>query len=953
MRRAKKGLLLQDKKKRKKGMSNNNYIRIKGSKVNNLQNVSLDIPRNQLIVITGLSGSGKSSLAFDTLYAEGQRRYIESLSAYARLFLGKINKPNVEYIHGLPPAIAIEQKVNTQNPRSTLGTSTEIYEYIKLLYARLGETYSPISGELVKRDSVSDVCDYIFSLPEDVRIILYAPFLIRNERSPKEQLQVLLKQGFNRIQIKDEIIYIDDYLKQKQINHEEIHLLIDRFTADPSEENQSRVADSIETAFFEGQGACYIEIHFPNGPCKKHSFSNKFEKDGITFKKPSINMFSFNNPYGACPRCEGFGNTLGIDPDLVIPDKSLSVYEDAIVCWKTEKMSEYKDQLIKNASRFHFPIHRPIYKLSKEEYQLLWDGNEYFEGINSFFSWVESNTYKIQYRVMLSRYKGKTICPLCKGSRLTEEAAYVKVEGVNIHTLIEMPLEECLDFFNKLTFKDTNKQLIAERLVKEIRTRLRFLCELGLGYLSLNRSSNTLSGGESQRVNIAGSLGSSLVGSLYILDEPSIGLHSKNTQELIKVLQHLRDIGNTVVVVEHDEDIIRAADHIIDTGPLSGRHGGQIVFQGNIQALYAHPSSITSKYLRGEASIDIPITRRKSNGFISLKNVSLYNIRNISVDIPLHALVLITGVSGSGKSTLIKEILYPLLSRHIETISINQKEVFPHLSGDLDQIAEIELVDQNPIGRSSRSNPATYLGAFEYIRQLFAEQALSKSRGYKPGFFSFNVEGGRCEACQGEGRIHIKMQFMADVDIECDECKGKCYKDETLEVNIDGKNIYDILQLTVDEAIAFFQSIPSNRLTQNIIHCLQPLSDVGVGYLQLAQSSASLSGGEAQRIKLALFLGKGNKQKNTLFIFDEPTTGLHFHDIKNLYKTFQELIKKGHSLIIIEHNLELIKCADWIIDLGPEGGNKGGQVVCQGTPEDIIQHKDSYTAQYLMKKLIP
>ncbi|MDD2622253.1 MAG: excinuclease ABC subunit UvrA [Bacteroidales bacterium] len=934
-------------------MSNNNYIRIKGSKVNNLQNVSLDIPRNQLIVITGLSGSGKSSLAFDTLYAEGQRRYIESLSAYARLFLGKINKPNVEYIHGLPPAIAIEQKVNTQNPRSTLGTSTEIYEYIKLLYARLGETYSPISGELVKRDSVSDVCDYIFSLPEDVRIILYAPFLIRNERSPKEQLQVLLKQGFNRIQIKDEIIYIDDYLKQKQINHEEIHLLIDRFTADPSEENQSRVADSIETAFFEGQGACYIEIHFPNGPCKKHSFSNKFEKDGITFKKPSINMFSFNNPYGACPRCEGFGNTLGIDPDLVIPDKSLSVYEDAIVCWKTEKMSEYKDQLIKNASRFHFPIHRPIYKLSKEEYQLLWDGNEYFEGINSFFSWVESNTYKIQYRVMLSRYKGKTICPLCKGSRLTEEAAYVKVEGVNIHTLIEMPLEECLDFFNKLTFKDTNKQLIAERLVKEIRTRLRFLCELGLGYLSLNRSSNTLSGGESQRVNLAGSLGSSLVGSLYILDEPSIGLHSKNTQELIKVLQHLRDIGNTVVVVEHDEDIIRAADHIIDTGPLSGRHGGQIVFQGNIQALYAHPSSITGKYLRGEASIDIPITRRKSNGFISLKNVSLYNIRNISVDIPLHALVLITGVSGSGKSTLIKEILYPLLSRHIETISINQKEVFPHLSGDLDQIAEIELVDQNPIGRSSRSNPATYLGAFEYIRQLFAEQALSKSRGYKPGFFSFNVEGGRCEACQGEGRIHIKMQFMADVDIECDECKGKCYKDETLEVNIDGKNIYDILQLTVDEAIAFFQSIPSNRLTQNIIHCLQPLSDVGVGYLQLAQSSASLSGGEAQRIKLALFLGKGNKQKNTLFIFDEPTTGLHFHDIKNLYKTFQELIKKGHSLIIIEHNLELIKCADWIIDLGPEGGNKGGQVVCQGTPEDIIQHKDSYTAQYLMKKLIP
>lgn len=932
-------------------MSRNDFIRIKGAKVNNLQNIDLDIPHNKFIVITGLSGSGKSSLAFDTLYAEGQRRYIESLSAYARLFLGKINKPNIEYIHGIPPAIAIEQKVSTQNPRSTLGTTTEIYEYIKLLYARLGETYSPISGELVKRDSVSDVCDYIFSLPDNVRIMLFAPFLLRNDRNKEEQLHVLLKQGFNRIQVNGEILFIDAYLKEKHTDNEDIKLLIDRFTAEQSAENRSRVADSVETAFFEGQGICYIEIHYPDNHIAHHTFSNKFEKDGIEFKKPSVNMFSFNNPYGACPRCEGFGSTLGIDPDLVIPDKSLSLYEDAVICWKTEKMSEYKDRLVKNAYRFNFPIHRPISELSDEEYRLLWEGNSYFDGLNAFFDWVESNAYKIQYRVMLSRYKGKTICPLCKGSRLTQDASYVKIGNMNINTLIEMPLEECLQFFKHLNFKEKHRQSIAERLLKEIRTRLSFLCELGLGYLTLNRSSNTLSGGESQRVNLAASLGSSLVGSLYILDEPSIGLHSKDTQQLIKILKHLRDIGNTVIVVEHDEEIIRAADQIIDTGPLSGRNGGKIVFQGNMAELMAHPTSITAKYLSGEAGIAIPENRRNLKRFITLSKVSLHNIKNLTVNIPLDGLVLITGVSGSGKSTLIKEILFPLLSRLIDAVSVNQKEVSPHLDGNLDHIAEIEMVDQNPIGRSSRSNPATYLGAFEYIRQLFAEQALSKSRGYKPGFFSFNIEGGRCEACQGEGRIHIKMQFMADVEIECDECKGKCYKDETLEVKIKDKNIYDILHFTVDEAIVFFNSLPSSRLTQNIINCLQPLSDVGVGYLQLSQSSASLSGGEAQRIKLAYFLGKGNKQRNTLFLFDEPTTGLHFHDIKNLYKTFQELIKKGHSLIIIEHNLELIKCADWIIELGPDGGNKGGKIVCQGTPESIIQHKHSYTANFLIEKL--
>jgi len=932
-------------------MRKNDFIRIKGAKVNNLQNIDLDIPHNQFIVITGLSGSGKSSLAYDTLYAEGQRRYIESLSAYARQFLGKIRKSNIDSIQGIPPAIAIEQKVSISNPRSTLGTSTEIYEYIKLLFARLGKTYSPISGTIVKRDSVSDVCDFVFSLPEKLRIILYAPFVLRNERSIEEQLHVLLKQGFNRIYINDEIILIDDYLKQKQKKSDKILLLIDRFTVEKTEENRSRIADSVETAFFEGQGVCILEIFQDDGHKDLHRFSNKFEKDGMEFKKPSVNMFSFNNPYGACPKCEGFGSVLGIDPDLVIPDRSLSVYEDAIVCWKTDKMNTYKQQLIENAYRFDFPIHRPISALSEKEYRLLWEGNSYFEGINQFFQWVEENAYKIQYRVMLSRYKGKTICPECKGSRLTKNAEYVKIANKNIHEIIEMPLEDCLQFFNTLSFKKPQEQQIADRLVKEIHTRIEFLSDLGLGYLTLNRPSNTLSGGESQRVNLASSLGSSLVGSLYILDEPSIGLHNKDTEKLIKVLKHLRDIGNTLLVVEHDEDIIRAADQIIDTGPLSGKNGGNIVYQGTFNELLTSEKSITAKYLRGDARIEIPITRRQAKRFINLNNVSLHNINDISLTIPLDVLTLVTGVSGSGKSTLIKEILFPLLARHIEYANTPVKEDSPHLTGDLQHISSVEFIDQNPIGRSSRSNPATYIGAYDYIRQLYAEQALSKSRGYKPGYFSFNVPGGRCEACQGAGYISIKMQFMADVDIECDECKGKCFKDETLEVKVKDKNIYDILHLTVDDAIVFFQSLPHTRLIQNIINALQPLSDVGVGYLQLAQASSSLSGGEAQRIKLAYFLSKGSKQHNSLFLFDEPSTGLHFHDIKNLLKAFQALIKKGHSIIVIEHNMELIKCADWIIELGPEGGNKGGKIVCEGTPEDIKQHKSSHTARYLIEKL--
>lgn len=932
-------------------MRKNDFIRIKGAKVNNLQNISLDIPHNKLIVITGLSGSGKSSLAFDTLYAEGQRRYIESLSAYARQFLGKISKPNIDFIHGIPPAIAIEQKVSTNNPRSTLGTSTEIYEYIKLLFARLGQTYSPISGGLVKRDSVNDVCNFIFSLPEESSILLYAPLILRNKRSVEEQLSVLLLQGFNRISVNKEILFIDDYLKRKTSKTDTILLLIDRFILNKTAENRSRIAESIETAFFEGQGVCSIETTFPDKKKETYHFSNQFEKDGITFKKPSVNMFSFNNPYGACPRCEGFGNILGIDPDLVIPDKNLSVYEDAVVCWKTEKMSEYKQILINNAHLFDFPIHRPISQLTKEEYDVLWNGNEYFYGINQFFQWVEENTYKIQYRVLLSRYKGKTVCPECKGSRLAKDAEYVKISGKNIHDIIEMPLDECLSFFQSLTFDSPQEQSIAERLLKEITTRIQFLCNLGLEYLNLNRPSHTLSGGESQRVNLAGSLGSSLVGSLYILDEPSIGLHSKDTLKLINTLKHLRDIGNTVIVVEHDEEIIRAADQIIDTGPLSGKNGGKIVFQGSIKELLKDKNSITAKYLNNNLQIEIPKERKKAKQFISLHNVSLYNIHNLSVDIPLNVLTFITGVSGSGKSTLIKELLFPLISREIDSRQISVKEKSHYLKGDLAQISHVEFVDQNPIGRSSRSNPATYVGAFEYIRQLFAEQALAKSRGYKPGFFSFNIEGGRCEACQGEGHISIKMQFMADVEIICDECKGKCYKDETLEVKIKDKNIYDILQLTVDEAIVFFQSLPENRLTQNIVSSLQPLSDVGIGYLHLAQSSTSLSGGEAQRVKLAFFLGKGSKQQHTLFLFDEPTTGLHFHDIHNLYKAFKALIKQGHSIVVIEHNLDMIKCADWIIELGPEGGNKGGKIIFQGTPEDIVKCKQSHTANFLIKKL--
>ncbi|MBO4282482.1 MAG: excinuclease ABC subunit UvrA [Bacteroidales bacterium] len=929
------------------------YIHCKGIRVNNLKNIDIDIPHRQFIVVTGLSGSGKSSLAFDTLYAEGQQRYIESLSAYARQFMGKIHKPDADLISGIPPAIAIEQKVNTRNPRSTLGTTTEIYEYIKLLFARLGRTYSPVSGEEVKRDSVKDVCDSIFALPESDRLVLYAPFSVSNGRTQQEQLKLLMQQGYTRVHVQGETLPIADYLQREPVSDEAIRLLIDRFTAERTDENRSRVAESVETAFFEGHGCCTLEIFPAEGEPQSRNFSNRFEKDGILFKKPSANMFSFNTPYGACPQCGGLGNIIGIDPDLVIPDKNRSVYDDAIVCWRTEKMSVFRDALIEAAPKCGFPIHRPINKLSKEEYRLLWTGNAYFKGLDYFFHWLEENAYKIQYRILMSRYKGKTVCPHCHGSRLTKETEYVRIGGKNIQEIIEMPIRKCLDFFQNLTFPTPQEQQIAESLLKEIRTRLGYLCDLGLEYLTLNRPSNTLSGGESQRVNLAGSLGSSLVGSLYILDEPSIGLHSRDSQRLISILKRLRDIGNTVIVVEHDEEIIRAADQIIDTGPYAGHLGGKIVFQGSVPELLQCPDSLTAAYLNGSRRIPVPATRRKARKFITLENVSLHNINNLSVRFPLETLTVISGVSGSGKSTLLKELLYPNLQHAITQrqlpASAQTQEL--HLKGDIDSIHSVEFVDQNPIGRSSRSNPATYIGAFDYIRQLFAEQPLSKARGYKAGFFSFNVEGGRCEHCQGEGRLKIKMQFMSDIEIPCEECKGKGYKDEALEVKIQEKNIYDILQMTVDEAIGFFGSLSGNKTAELIQNSLRPLQEVGLGYLHLAQSSSSLSGGEAQRIKLAYFLGKGHRQEHTLLIFDEPTTGLHFYDIENLYRTFEALIRQGHSIIVIEHQPDIIKCADWVIEMGPEGGENGGRVIFEGTPEDLCHCPESPTAPFLTQKL--
>ncbi len=923
-------------------------ISIKGARVHNLKNIELHIPRNKFIVITGLSGSGKSSLAFDTLYAEGQRRYVESLSSYARQFLGRIHKPEVDFIKGIPPAIAIEQKVNTRNPRSTVGTSTEIYDYLKLFFSRIGKTVSPVSGKEVKRHQVSDVVNFICSFPEETRILICSPLQKKNGRSLPEEAELLLQQGFSRLEADNRIEKIADLLRERQndLRAGSWNLIIDRLQADRDEQNMSRMADSVQTAFFEGQGECIIKV-YQDSQVKEEKFSNRFEADGITFEDPSEHMFSFNNPVGACPTCEGYGKVIGIDEDLVIPNKSLSVYQDAVICWKGESMKKWKDRLIQHASLFSFPIHRPYYELSPEQKRLLWTGNAYFKGIDAFFKMLEEKSYKIQYRVMLSRYRGKTTCPECRGTRLKKEAGYVQVDGASIQDLVLMPVGELRDFFRKIRLTAHEIQ-VAKRILIEINSRLDFLCDVGLGYLTLNRLSSTLSGGESQRINLATSLGSSLVGSLYILDEPSIGLHSRDTRRLINVLRKLQKIGNTVLVVEHDEEIIRAADQVIDIGPRAGVHGGELVFQGDHSQLLQATNSLTADYLNGKRQIEIPRSRRKWNDYIEIIGARENNLKNLTVRFPLNTITAVTGVSGSGKSTLVSKILYPGLAKLFGGYS-EKTGAHDAIKGDFSRLTGIEFVDQNPIGKSSRSNPVTYLKAYDEIRKLFADLPAAKYQGFKPAHFSFNVDGGRCEECEGEGEIHVEMQFMADVNLVCESCQGKRFREEILEVEYRGKNIYDILEMTVKEAIGFFESGKSST-ERKIARKLRPLQDVGLEYVKLGQSSSTLSGGESQRVKLAAFLSK-EKDTPTLFIFDEPTTGLHFHDISKLLDSFNALISRGHSIVVIEHNLDVIKCADWIIDLGPEGGKNGGNIVFEGTPESLIKNNSSYTGKALEAKL--
>ncbi len=924
------------------------YIFIKGARVHNLKNVDLAIPREKLIVITGLSGSGKSSLAFDTLYAEGQRRYVESLSSYARQFLGRLDKPDVDSISGIPPAIAIEQRVNTRNPRSTVGTSTEIYDYIKLLYARIGETFSPVSGERVQKHQVQDVVEHILNLPTGTQVMILARLHKPADRSLRMQLEVLVQQGFSRVEENGQIRKISEILDPSYPFCEtcQFDILIDRIFVGEEEDLQARLADSVETAFFEGKGDCSIKI-FSNGDITELSFSDRFEMDGIRFEQPSVHLFSFNNPVGACPVCEGFGSTIGIDEDLVVPNKNLSVFEDAIVCWKGEKMSKWKEKLIQTADKFSFPIHRPFFQLSDEERQLLWTGNSHFKGLNEFFAYLEEKAYKIQYRVMLARYRGKTVCPECLGSRLRKEATWVKVQGKAITELIKMPVSQLEEFF--LGFNLSNHdQKIAGRLMVEINNRLNYLVDVGLGYLTLNRTSNTLSGGESQRINLAGSLGSSLVGSLYILDEPSIGLHPRDTARLISVLKKLRDLGNTVIVVEHDEEIIRASDYIIDIGPGAGRFGGEIVFSGTINDL-EKAGGLTAAYLRGDEKIPVPPIRRTWTNRLEIEGASENNLNNLNVTFPLEAMTVVTGVSGSGKSTLVTRTLYPILNKRING-SGDKTGRYGTLTGDLQRIKQVEMIDQNPIGKSSRSNPVTYIKAWDDIRKLMADQPLSQVNGYKSSHFSFNVEGGRCEECQGEGVIKVEMQFMADVYLTCEHCHGTRFKEEILDIRFHDKNVHDLLEMSVQEALEFFGSIKESSC-RKITSKLQPLMDVGLGYVKLGQSSSTLSGGESQRIKLASFLTKTHESGHTLFIFDEPTTGLHFHDIRTLLKAFEALLEKGHTLIIIEHNPEIIKNADWILDLGPGGGAEGGNLIFAGTPEDLVNCSESRTAPYLKEKL--
>lgn len=913
-------------------------IIIKGANLHNLKNLDVAIPRNKLVVITGLSGSGKSSLAFDTLYAEGQRRYVESLSSYARQFLGRLHKPKVDYIKGIAPAIAIEQKVNSTNPRSTVGTTTEIYDYLKLLFARVGKTYSPKSGNEVKKDSVSDVINFLKTFEEGERLLLLAPICLEKNRTLQNKLNTLQQQGYSRVKINGKVVRIESV---NATDDQQVQLVVDRIIITHDEDFYNRLADAVQMAFFEGKGACYIETLSNN---QLRHFNNRFELDNIKFVEPNVHLFSFNNPYGACANCEGYGDVIGIDESLVIPNTSLSIYDNAIYAWRGDSMSWYRDQLVNNSHKFNFPIHKPFFKLTKHQKRLIWTGNDYFEGLNSFFSELESKAYKIQNRVMLSRYRGKTICHICHGKRLRLEANYVKIANTTITELVEMPLNVLTDFFNNLKLDEHDLQ-ISKRLLVEISNRLSFLTNVGLDYLTLNRKSNTLSGGESQRINLATSLGSSLVGSMYILDEPSIGLHPKDTERLIHVLKTLRNLGNTVIVVEHDEDIMSEADTIIDIGPEAGTLGGSVVAFGTYQTIL-NSDSLTGKYLSGKEKIVIPSQRRTSDYYIDIKGAREHNLKNIDVRFPLAMLTVVTGVSGSGKSTLIKNILYPALIKHIAGFGDKPGE-HSSISGRFDNIQKIEFVDQNPIGRSSRSNPVTYIKAYDDIRALFSKQKLSSIRGYKAKHFSFNVDGGRCETCKGEGEVTIEMQFMADVHLECEHCKGKRFKKEVLEVLFFDQSIDDILNMTIDDAISFFNKHKQTK----IVNKLQPLKDVGLGYVTLGQSSSTLSGGEAQRIKLATFLGKGTSRQSALFIFDEPTTGLHFHDIKKLLKSFNALINNGHSVIVVEHNLELIKCADHIIDLGPEGGENGGTVVVSGTPENIVTSKLSHTARYLREKL--
>lgn len=948
------------------------FIIIKGAAVHNLKKVDVAIPRNNFVVITGLSGSGKSSLAFDTLYAEGQRRYVESLSAYARQFIGRMDKPEVDYIKGIAPAIAIEQKVNSRNPRSTVGTSTEIYDYLKLLYARIGKTFSPVSGTLVKKHSVSDVVDFILTLKPATKVFVYAPLAFAG-RSLKDELNILMQKGFVRVKYNDRQERIEDLLtngsaapkeakvkkaKKKQeevIAHSPLFILIDRLVMETTEDGdfRSRIADSVQTAFNEGYGSCVIETQDENNNSTSTVFTNRFEADGMQFEEPSTHLFSFNNPFGACKNCEGFGSVIGIDADLVIPDKSLSVYDGAIAAWRGEKMGEWLEVLIKNAYKFNYPIHRPYYELNKSDKELLWTGNTYFKGLNAFFKHVEEQTYKIQYRVMLSRYRGKTLCPECKGTRLRKDANYVKVGSKSITDIVLMQVKDSVAFLKNELVLDAHDSTVAKRLLVEITNRLQFLADVGLGYLSLNRLSNTLSGGESQRINLATSLGSSLVGSMYILDEPSIGLHPRDTQRLISVLKSLQKLGNTLIVVEHDEDIMRSADQLIDIGPMAGTNGGNLIFQGDYKELLRDSESYTAKYLSGSETIPVPVKRRKWKNYISIKGARENNLKGFNVKFPLGVMTAVTGVSGSGKTSLIKKILFPSIKKMLGGYG-EQTGNFDKIEGDFPLVTAAEMIDQNPIGKSSRSNPVTYVKAYDEIRALFAEMPVARARGFKPSHFSFNVEGGRCDVCLGEGEVTIEMQFMADIHLKCESCGGKRFKDDILLVAYKDKNIFDVLEMTVDDALDFFGNNPLGKYTNlenKIVAKLKPLADVGLGYVRLGQSSSTLSGGEAQRIKLASFIGKGASSSGTLFVFDEPTTGLHFHDIKKLLDAFTALINQGNTVIVIEHNLDVIKCADWIIDLGPEGGDEGGQLLFEGVPEDLKKSTASLTASFLQEKL--